>query len=151
MYETLLNAAHEEKLEVLELHFRGRIKGLYCDRVIGINRNMTNAEKACVLAEELGHYHTSVGDILDQNQLVNRKLERRARRWGFERLVPLNKLIEAYGAGVRNRQELSEFIGVTEKTLLAALKHYKEKHGLQYQVGGYIICFEPLMIFKTVE
>lgn len=151
MYETLLNEAQKEKLEVVELHFRGRIKGLYCDRVIGINRNMTTAEKACILAEELGHYHTSVGDILDQSHLVNRKLERRARRWGYERLVPLGKLIEAYDAGVRNRQELSEFLGVTERTLLAALKHYKEKIGLQYQVGSYIICFEPLMIYKTVE
>jgi Zn-dependent peptidase ImmA (M78 family) len=151
MYETLLNEAHEEKLEVVELHFRGRIKGLYCDRVIGINRNMTTAEKACVLAEELGHYHTSVGDILDQSQVVNRKQEKRARRWGYERLVPLDKLIEAYEAGVRNRQELSGFLGVTEKTFLAALKHYQGKLGLQHQIRNYIFFFEPLMIFKEIE
>ena len=32
-------------------------------------------EKACVLAEELGHHYTTVGDIIDQKESENRKQE----------------------------------------------------------------------------
>ena len=31
------------------------------------------AEKACVLAEELGHHYTTIGDIIDQKESENRK------------------------------------------------------------------------------
>ena len=38
-------------------------------------------EKASVLAEELGHYYTTVGNILDQEDAGNRKQEHKARTW----------------------------------------------------------------------
>lgn len=50
-------------------------EGLYCDDVIWINKALTEQRKACILAEELGHYETSVGDILDTNELKNAKQE----------------------------------------------------------------------------
>lgn len=150
MYETLLDEAQQEHIDVYEFPFQGRTQGLYWNRAIGICRNATSAEKACILAEELGHYHTSAGNILDQEQLANRKLEKRARRWGYEKLVPLDKLIEAFNAGVQNRHDLTEYLDVTEKFLLAALKHYQEKHGKYRRVGNYIIVFEPLMVFREI-
>lgn len=61
MYETLLNEAEQERIDVIEYLFQGRLKGLYYNRTIGIHKNATAVEKACVLAEELGHYHTSGG------------------------------------------------------------------------------------------
>jgi len=112
---------------------------------------MTTTEKACILAEELGHYHCSVGDILNQVQLLTRKQENRARRWGYEKLVPLDKLIEAFNAGVQNRHDLTEFLNVTEEFLLQTLKHYQGKYGLQCRIGEYVICFDPLMVLKEIE
>lgn len=151
MYETLLSEAQKERIDVIEFPFWGKVKGLYLDKVIGINPDLTTPEKACVLAEELGHYYTSYGDILDQDELNNRKQENRARRWGYEKLVPLDKFIEAFNAGVQNRHDLTEFLNVTEEFLLAALKHYRCKYGLQLRLGEYIICFEPLMVCKEIE
>jgi hypothetical protein len=76
MYETLLQEAHEEEIEVVCIPLHGKLKGLYSCNVIAINSNTaTEAEKACILAEELGHYHTTVGDILDQSKTQNRKQE----------------------------------------------------------------------------
>lgn len=150
MYETLLTEARKENVEVAEIPFL-RVNGLYCDRVIGIRQSLTTTEKACVLAEELGHYHTSAGNILNQKQLVNRKLEKRARRWGYEKLVPLDKLVEAFNAGVQSRHELTEYLEVTEIFLLEVLKYYQEKHGQYRRVGNYIIVFEPLMVFREIE
>jgi Zn-dependent peptidase ImmA (M78 family) len=152
MYENLLHEAHAECIELVYLPLKGRIKGLYSNQVIALNKNInTTAEKTCVLAEELGHYYTTAGDIMDQRKVQNRKLERRARAWAFKKLVPLDKLIQAQKDGIRARHELAEYLNVTEQFLTAAVNYYKEKHGLYCRVGDYYICFEPLGFLKSIE
>lgn len=153
MYENLLREATQQYgIDIREKKMPPKIKGLYSDGVIWINRDLpTVAEKACVFAEELGHYHTSVGDILDQSKLANRKQEKRARSWAYERLIPLQRIIEAFHAGVRDRHELADFLGVTETFLQAALGRYKEKYGLHKTLGRYTIRFEPLGILEMLE
>lgn len=150
MYEKLLHKAEKEQIEVVNLPLCENIKGLYCDQIIAINKNIeTTAEKACVLAEELGHYYTSAGNILDQSKVENRKQEKKARRWAYEKLVGIIKIIEAYKAGCRNRYELAEFLEVTEEFLENAITYYKEKYGMCYQIDNYILYFEPLTVFES--
>ncbi|WP_442638227.1 hypothetical protein, partial [Rosenbergiella nectarea] len=71
----------------------------------------------CILAEELGHYHLTVGNITNQSKIENRKQECIARRWGNRKLVRVLDIIHAYESGTRNRYEMAEFIGVTESFL----------------------------------
>ncbi len=98
-----------------------------------------------MLAEELGHYHTSSGDILDQRDSMNRKQELRARRWAYERLIPLDRLVDAYKARVKGRFELAEYLGVTEPFLQSAIDRYRDKYGVFTMLDDrYIIYFEPL-------
>jgi len=152
MYETLAREAENECIEVIEISFKGKIKGLYYNRVIAINKHIeTTAEKTCILAEELGHYYTSAGNILDQSKIENRKQERRARTLAYQKLVPLDKLVLAYKEGIRTKYELAEFLGVTEQFLAEALKYYKEKYGPYRRVDDYYICFEPLGIIKSLD
>ncbi|MFB9331031.1 ImmA/IrrE family metallo-endopeptidase [Paenibacillus aurantiacus] len=152
-YESLLRAAEREGVDVYERTMRPAIKGLYGDNVIWINRFLpTTAEKGCVLAEELGHYHTTSGDILDQQQLENRRQEKRARNWAYEKLVPLSGIVRAYQAGVKGRFELAEHLDVIEDFLEQAIKHYREKHGrLAVFEGKYIIYFDPLGVAEMFE
>lgn len=152
MHNTLLREAENEGIEVIYLPFRGRLKGLYYNNVIALSKDIdTTAEKNCILAEELGHYYTTVDDILDQKKIQNRKLERRARSWAYQRLVPLDKLTEAYKAGIRNRFELAEYLEVTERLLEEAIKYYREKYGIYCRVGKYWICFDPLGIIENID
>lgn len=99
--ERLEDEACRDGIEIVNCRFNSpRIKGLYCDKTIGLNLDIdTSAEKTCVLAEELGHHHTSVGDILDMTDVSNRKQERQARLWGYNKLIGLAGLINAYEAG----------------------------------------------------
>lgn len=132
------------------------VKGLYVEtpksKAILINKSVKSyAEKNCILAEELGHYHTSIGDIIDQTKLRNRKQESRARKWGYEKLVPLDGILLAYKAGVRNRFELAEFLDVIENFLDSAIRHYQEKYGLYAVSGRYCIYFEPLAVLEMFE
>lgn len=152
-YEFLLRAAEREGVDVYERTMRPAIKGLYGGRVIWINRVIpTLAEKSCVLAEELGHYHTTSGDILDQRQLENRKQEKRARNWAYEKLVPLSGIVQAYHAGVKGKYELAEHLDVIEDFLEQAIKHYQEKYGqLTVYEGKYMIYFDPLGVAEMFE
>lgn len=150
MYEKLLKEVEEEKLDLIEIKMQGISKGFYCDGVIAINKKLSNTEKACVLCEELGHYYTSHGDILDQSNINSRKQELKARKWGYERLVGIVDLVNAYKEGIRNRYELSEYLDVTEEFIDECLKYYKEKHGLFYEIDEYIVYFEPLGVFKRL-
>lgn len=152
MYEKLLREAEQQGVDIYEKPMPSTFKGLYKDSVIWINKDIpTRTEKACVLAEEIGHHYTTVGNILDQRKLNNRKQEKFARQWAYEKLVPLSKIVQAHHVCVKNRYELAEFCGVTEQFLDDALKRYREKYGLFAKVDGYTICFEPLGVIEMFE
>lgn len=145
-YEALLQEA-APIVDVYEMPMLPKNKGLYSDNVIWINKDIpTQVEKACILAEELGHYHTSTGNILDQTNVSNRKQELRARQWGYELMIPLSRIVEAWKARVRGRYELAEWLGVTEEFLQAAIDRYRERYGLMTILEDrYIIYFEPTL------
>ena len=150
-YEALLDEAHQEGLIVKEKPLKynnGRIKG----KRIAIRKDIeTTTEKTCVLAEELGHHHTSVGDILDMSDSGNRKQERQARLWGYNKLIGLTGIIRAYEAGCQNCHEIAEFLDVTEEFLLDCIETYRDKYGLGTEIDGYYVMFIPhLTVWKLV-
>lgn len=121
-YEELLIEADNEGLIVKEKPLPisdGRIKG----NRIAIRRDIpTLTKKADVLAEELGHYHTTVGNILDQSDTSNRKQERAGRFWAYNKRIGLTGIISAYKAGCRNSYEIADHLDVSEDTFLEALE-----------------------------
>ena len=144
-YEELLIAAEESGVAVKEQMMNGH-SGLICGRRIAIRKNLpTQKEKACVLAEELGHYHTTAGCILDQSDASNRKQEYRARLWGYNHQIGLLGLIDAAKAGCHNAYEISEYLDVTEDYLLEALQAYRNKYGTGTMVDNYWITFTPTL------
>lgn len=151
-YEKLRKEAAQKGIDIYEEPMNIAIKGLYGNNTIWINKGLpTNTEKACILAEELGHFHTTDGNIIDQSKLTNRKFEQHARQWAYQKLVPLSALVEACKTGIRNRYELAEFLEVTEEFLEEAIQNYKEKYGLCVTVGDYTIYFGPLRILEMFE
>lgn len=151
-YEDLLTEVEKENIDVYENNCIGKLKGLYVDQTITLNTNIdTEKEKNCILAEELGHYHTSFGDIRDQSKVENKKQEIKARRWAYERLVGIIDIVNAYKAGVRNKYELAEYLNVTEIFIEEAIEHYKIKHGLYFKIDNYVVYFEPLAVMEVWE
>ena len=124
------------------------LKGLCFGDNIAVHCDMTTVEKACILAEELGHYHTTVGDILDQSPATNRKQELHARAWAYHKCLHLGDIVSAFKYGCRNRYELADYLGVTEAFLQDGIDYYKGKFGPYTKYGNYIIYFEPLGVLK---
>lgn len=152
-YEQLQNEACKDGIDVIDYRFDNkRIKGLYCNGTIAIRKDIaTSAEKACVLAEELGHHYTSVGDIIDMENTQNRKQERQARFWAYNKLIGLKGIIQAYEAGCQNCYEIAEYLEVTEEYLQECIECYRDKYGIGIDIDGFYVMFIPhLAVGKLV-
>ena len=145
-YETLLENASDAGVIVDETsHFCGtKIKGLYLDKHIAISKDIsTDTEKACILAEELGHHYTATGNILDQSTVENRKQEMRGRIVAYNKLVGLRGIVDAYLHHCQSISESAEYLEVTEEFLIDSLNYYRNKYGLYTKLDNYVIVFEP--------
>ena len=121
------------------------LKGLYYNGCVAIEQRLPNKEKSCVLAEELGHHYTTVGNILDQSSVSNRKQELRARMWAYNKMIGLMGIIRCYEHGCQNKHEMAEYLEVTEEFLSEALERYRQKYGKFTTVDNYAIYFDPCL------
>lgn len=144
-YEELLLLADSHELKVKEKPLQGS-DGRILGKRIAIRKDIsTEKEKACVLAEELGHYYTTSGDISDQTNINNQKQELRARTWAYNKQIGLLGIVKSYEHGCRNKHEMAEYLDVTEEFLNEALERYRQKYGLYTSIDNYIIYFEPCL------
>ena len=150
-YEELLSAADALGLVTREKDLQatdGRIKG----RRVAIRSTIpTNAQKACVLAEELGHYFTTSGDITDLDYTSNRKQERRARIWAHDVQIGLDGILAADAAGCRNLFETADFLEVPEDFLVEAIRCYRERYGSCIRYKGCVISLDPVGVIHEEE
>lgn len=149
-YDALLDEANAEGISIKERPFKtydGRIKG----KDIYLRKDMNTTEKACVLAEELGHYYTSVGNIIDMDNSSNRKQERQARLWAYNKQIGLKGLVRAYEHGCTASHEIAEYLDVTEEALQECIEFYRDKYGEYKTFDHYIIFFIPhLAVLKKI-
>lgn len=152
-YESLLEEATCDNIYVVEnADFKSKADGLINGDVIGINKKVRSTRKrTCILAEELGHYHTTTGNILDQSTSGNRKQEYRARLWAYNKLIGLNGIVSAYQAGCQNIHDMAAHLDVTTDFLQAALSCYRNKYGVYTRIDNYVIYFEPTIgVFELI-
>lgn len=144
-YENLEQEAGDRGITVDIISFRNqRIKGLYCDGSIAINADIqTTAERACILAEEVGHYYTASGNILDMSSVINRKQEHLGRMWAYNKLIGLIGIIDAFEHGCQSKFEIAEYLDVTEDFLSEAISAYHAKYGVYKIIDNYVIYFIP--------
>ena len=99
-YEDLIQEAYDQGVIVKEICLKSNSDGLYKNKkiAIAINKNtlFTVSEKNCVLSEELGHYYTSCGNILNLSDIKNAKQEHQARLYAYDKLIGLTGLINAW-------------------------------------------------------
>ena len=149
-YEYLLNEADSQQLITVESPLRAN-KGRIVGDMIAIKSDMTDTEKQCVMAEELGHYYTSVGDILDQITVENRKQELKARLWAYKRLLPLDCFISAFRSGCNSLYEYADYLNVTETLLRDAIRRYKQIYGTDWvRFDNYAIRFCPELAIMVI-
>lgn len=136
----MLKIVYKEGIRVEYWDFKYPLEGIYIaipdlPPVIGISSNLFECSPRfrCVLAEELGHHFTTVGDVLPKkyfhyrDRLTVSRAEYRALKWAAEYLVPEDKLQEAFRTGWLEKWKLAELFNVTEEMMCFRLGLPKEE------------------------
>ena len=145
-YDDLTQEASDQGLEIKEKPLwgsDGRIKG----NKIAIREDIeTSVQKKCVLAEEIGHYCTTVGNIVRIQDVNGLKLERKARRWAHDLLINFERLYQSKLNGCITLSEVAEYIGVTDEFLVEAIENLHMRYGDYLYTEKYIVSFDPFDI-----
>lgn len=120
-YEKL--CAEYEQLDIIEKP--SSLPGFIINDCVLIDKNMSDAKKACVMAEEIGHYETSVGDITDQSDMNSVKQEYRARVYAVQKILPKGDILRALDNVGPCIWDVAEEIGVDPEFLVFALRYYR--------------------------
>ncbi|HZK57707.1 MAG TPA: ImmA/IrrE family metallo-endopeptidase, partial [Clostridia bacterium] len=148
----LFNLIEKENIIVEYVDFSPTIQGIYykedgCPPTIGINENIVSDRKlfTCVLAEELGHHFTSIGNSSAEcysfaDKINLNKTELTALKWATKYLIPMDEIIGAMQKGTKNMEELSDLLGVTSEFLLERFRFIaKEQTYVKVQNNLFII------------
>lgn len=109
---------------------------IYNDHVY-INENRSYQQNLQDVAEEIGHYETTVGDISGQDGLNERRQELQARRYGYMLLVDLDSLIACYKNEIKTPWELADFFECNVSYIWKAIDAYRLKYGESFDYKGY--------------
>ncbi|KGL43751.1 hypothetical protein EP56_08100 [Listeriaceae bacterium FSL A5-0209] len=135
---------------VLEPKMNKKHKGQLIGRTVYLNKEQTSTELGCTFLEEAMHDLYTVGDISAQKTMTDRKQEQFARRRAYDYLISFDDLADCYYNGYTEYHEAAEYLDVSESFLRATIAYYKEKYGLMYDTGNYIINIEPTIeVFKA--
>lgn len=114
------------------------LPGLTTGNSILIDKNKTSTIQNEILAEEIAHYETTVGNIIDQSVIENRKQESSARRRACILLVDLDSLTACYDIGIDTPEDLADYFDVSIEFLWKTIDTYRVKNGLYFEYKGYI-------------
>lgn len=134
--DKLLKLAHDENIIIHYTDYiPGNLGGLYVEipglgPVINILNSIKNNKKEFteVLAEEIGHYFTSIGDSISKVNSYTDKLnilrcENKANKWACEFLIREDELIDALNKNINCIHDLAEYLDVDVEILLKRLEY----------------------------
>lgn len=106
--------------------------------IIGINKSIENDERLLrtVLAEEIGHHFTSIGDLTSEcftysETLIKCKYEKLARKWASDFLIQDSELIAALKKGITTTYDLANLFFVTEELIKFKLDIMSKRNSVQ--------------------
>lgn len=138
--EAMLNLACRENIIVEEFYLEPPLKGIYICQdgrppVIGLSTAInTMAEKRSVMAEELGHHFTTIGDCLPRqfynyaHRLTISKAEYKALRWAANHLISDNDLFDMLREGLYKPCELAEYFCVVPEIINTKINLLKNSY-----------------------
>lgn len=91
---------------------------------IGINKSIVNDSKKYIstLSEELGHYFTTSGDLIENCKTYNEKLfrnkkEKKAKLWASDFLISDEEFVQALNNCIISIYEMADHFNVTEEMI----------------------------------
>lgn len=119
--------------------------------LIAVSTGIPEPDRVCVYAEELGHHHTSTGNLLRVCAREYERQERRARKWAYNRLVPLDEIGKAYFEQDADPDDMAEGLSVPRKYLDDAIRHYTDVFGVECHTDTYHFQFIPYLLIEKLN
>lgn len=123
-----------ENITIEEVEFKNNIDGIYLKMpnlapIIGIRSSIANNNNKyiSILAEELGHHFTTIGDLTTEcftysDRIIRTKQECRARRWAANYLISNEDLVHALRNSISSIYDLSDYFSVTKELIEIKIK-----------------------------
>lgn len=140
--DALLDLANNEEIEIYYTDkIADDIKGLYINRqglkIISLLNSLkqNNAKLIEILAEELGHHFTSVGNYVSsknsyKNKILIDKTENKALKWACEFLITEEEIIHVINSHATSVYEIAEELQVSINFLLKRLEFLSKKKSM---------------------
>ena len=93
---------------------------------IFLQKSGTMRERACWIAEELGHHHTGPKQVLSYRSVEDWRAEARARRWAHMRLLTPDAIYTA-AQNTDDIYEIAEALNVSEEFLRESIDDFQSK------------------------
>ncbi|MDT7019334.1 ImmA/IrrE family metallo-endopeptidase [Levilactobacillus namurensis] len=123
--------------------FRVRDKKPY----IFLEADQPEIDKRVILTEEFMHALTTVGVILDQQDLSNRKQELQARRLAYKTIISMDDLLHCYQMGLQYDYEIADELDVPVDFLKNAIEYFKTQLGEESTYKGYKVVISDTINF----
>lgn len=131
----------QDEYPQLEFHYEKDmpegLSGFILNQDIYINKQNSKTKQLETLAEELGHYETTVGQIVPVKTEKDRIQERKARRWGRMKIVTLRGLIDCYNSHLLTSEEVADYFEISIGYFWDAIADIKGKLGEKFMFDGY--------------
>ena len=100
------------------------------DCYIGLDKSLYGIEEKERLAHELGHCEYAGFYEIRSDYFSRQKIESRARKWAFLKVLPIADIKKALRAGYCETWELAELFDVSPRFLCEALEYYRSAGAL---------------------
>lgn len=124
----LYSLAEKENIEVVDYTFERTINGIYIDNLkcIGLDKALTDVERKCTIAEELGHYYCNATYPLScTDKILIDKAEYRAKKWAVKALISPLDIEKIKLLGLKYKWEIAEELGITEDVAERVTNYYE--------------------------
>lgn len=123
--------------------FRVRDKKPY----VFLEKDQPEVDKRVILAEEFMHALHTVGVILDQKDINNKKQEVQARSLAYKAIVSMDDLLYCYKMGLRFDYEVAEELEIPVEFLNNAISYFKTQLGESSTYKGYKVVINDTITF----
>lgn len=153
-YEELIQEAFDNDIKVMEAFDFGNdpAKGLIAKKRIALSKELdTEAERTCILAEEIAHSKVNFGNITNINIQINKNRELRARRYAIENLTPFLDIVRTVinlGENATIYNVASE-LGITEQFLKDSLNLYESTYSGSMIIDNYLVILSPFRVIPV--
>lgn len=150
-----LESLYEQYVEIKGLKSRTGAFGLYRMKngkpFIFIEPDQPEVDKQVILTEEFMHMLTSVGVIVNQSQLDNRRQERLAKSMTYKHMLSLDYILNCYNHEIYELPEIANELDLPVEFIKNALEYFKTQIGTHGRYKNYEVTIGSTITFHKLK